>query len=81
MVSMGIYSELEFDGTRCKNCGRLLHKHYGGKHTRRTYREWDGELVLATMMDVLCANCGGVNEIFWVADMGIFHFLQKSAYR
>ena len=46
---MGIYSDLEFDGTRCKHCNKLLYKNFGGKKTRGTYTEWDSELVLATV--------------------------------
>ena len=69
MVTMGIYSELSFDRTQCKHCNKLLHKNYGGKRTRHTYCEWDGELAWGTFVDVICSNCGGVNEIFWAADM------------
>ena len=66
---MGIISDIAADGDRCQHCGRLLHKYYGGKHTRELLREYDGDMVFATMVDIRCANCGVVNEIFWAADM------------
>ena len=66
---MGIISDLSADGDRCKHCGRLLHKHYGGKHTRRLLREWDGDIVFAMIVDITCGWCGAVNEIFYQADM------------
>jgi ribosomal protein S27E len=64
-----IQSDLSFDETQCKNCGRLLYRHYGGKHTRRSLREWDGDVVFATMADVRCAYCGEISTIFYQADM------------
>lgn len=66
---MGIPSDIAADNDRCKNCGRLLYKHYGGKRTRELLRLWDGDIVFALMVDVTCAWCGAVNEIFYVADM------------
>jgi ribosomal protein S27E len=62
-------SDLSADGDRCQHCGRPLHRHYGGKHTRRTLREWDGDVVFATMVDVWCEYCGAVTSIFGAADM------------
>lgn len=64
-----IHSDLESGGDRCKHCGRLLHEHYGGKHTRERLREWDDDVVFATMVDVTCGWCGAVNEIFYSADL------------
>lgn len=64
---MGIMSDIESDGDRCKNCGRLLHEHYGGKHTRRTLRFVDDDLCDAVVVDITCANCNAVNEVFWQA--------------
>ena len=66
---MGIPSDIASDGDRCQHCGRPLHRHFGGKHTRELLREWDGDIVYATMVDIRCANCGVVNEIFWAADL------------
>jgi len=64
-----IKSDIEFDKKRCQRCGRLLSENFGGKKLRRTLREWDGDVVFATMVDIRCANCGRVNEIFYQADM------------
>ncbi|RLI46568.1 hypothetical protein DRO69_02785 [Candidatus Bathyarchaeota archaeon] len=47
----------------------MLHEHFGGKQMRGTLREWDGDVVFATMVDIRCANCGAMNEIFYQADM------------
>ena len=68
-MTMGILSDIAADGDRCQHCGRLLHKHYGGKRTRELLREYDGDIVAATLIEIRCANCGVVNEIFWEADM------------
>lgn len=64
-----IHSDLEADGDKCKHCGRLLHKHFGGKRTRELLRLWDDDVVFATMVDITCGYCGAVNEIFYIADM------------
>ena len=64
-----IQSDLEFDKTKCKHCGRRLHEHFGGKHTRRTLREYDGDVVFATMVDIRCGYCGEISMIFYAADM------------
>jgi len=64
-----IQSDIEFDETKCKHCGRLLHRHFGGKRTRELLREYDGDVVDAVVADVTCANCGHVNEISWWAQL------------
>jgi ribosomal protein S27E len=66
---MGIASDIEADGDRCHNCGCLLWENFGGKHTRELLREWDGDIVFATMVDVTCGWCGAVNDIFYSADL------------
>jgi len=66
---MGIVSDIAADGDRCQHCGRLLHEYFGSKRTRETLRLWDDDVVFATMVDVTCAWCGAVNEIFYQADM------------
>jgi ribosomal protein S27E len=66
---MGSVSDIAADGDRCQHCGLLLHKHYGGKRTRELLREWDGDIVFATLVDITCGWCGAVNEIFYQADM------------
>jgi hypothetical protein len=66
---MGIMSDIEADGDRCRRCGRELYRHFAGKHTRRLLRERDGDIVYATIVNIRCAHCGVVNEIFWAADM------------
>ena len=66
---MGIISDIEADGDRCQHCGRLLCKHYGGKHTRELLRLWDDDVVFATLVDITCAWCGAVHEIFYSADL------------
>ena len=62
-------SDIAADSDRCQHCGRLLHKHFGGKHTRELLRLWDDDVVFATIVDITCAWCGAVNEIFYQADM------------
>jgi len=62
-----IRSDISADGDICKNCGRLLHEHFGGKRTRRTLRYCDDDLCDAVVADVTCGYCGYVNEIFWQA--------------
>jgi len=64
-----VFSDIAADGNRCRNCGRLLSKHYGGKTTRELLRLWDNDVVFAIVVDVTCAFCGAVNEIFYQADM------------
>ena len=64
-----IHSDLEADGTRCPNCGELLHKHYGGHETYPTLRMYDGDIVDALVADVWCSNCGYVNEVFLWAQL------------
>lgn len=64
-----IYSDLEADKDRCQRCGSLLHKYYGGHELYPTLRMYDGDIVYATMVDIRCASCGAVNEIFYIADM------------
>lgn len=64
-----IYSDLEADCDKCKNCRRLLCKHIAGKWTRELLREWDDDVVFATMVDVRCGYCGEINTIFYQADM------------
>jgi len=66
-MTMGILSDISAGGDICQNCGRLLSKHFGGKHTRRTLREYDGDVVYGMMVDIRCRNCGCVSEIFWQA--------------
>lgn len=65
---MGIRSEIKADSDRCKHCGRLLHEHYNGKHTRQTLREYDDDVWMATMVDVRCGYCGKITPIFYIAD-------------
>lgn len=62
-----IHSDLEADGDRCKNCGQLLRKHYGNHELYPTLRIYDGDIVDARMAEVICKNCGYVNELFWQA--------------
>ena len=62
-------SDIAADSDRCQHCGRLLHKHFGGKHTRELLRLWDDDVVFATIVDITCAWCGAVTSIFYQADM------------
>ncbi len=66
---MQMISDLKADRTRCKSCGYLLYQRLGSKRTRRTLREFDGEVILAVIIDIHCNHCSGVNEIFYQADM------------
>ncbi len=66
---MGIISDIAADGDRCQHCGRLLCGNFDGKRTRELLREYDGDVVFATMVDVTCGWCGAVTSIFWAADM------------
>ena len=61
-------SDLRADGDLCRNCGCLLHKHYGGKRRRRVLREWDNDAIIATLVDIRCGHCNKVNTIFYMAD-------------
>jgi ribosomal protein S27E len=65
---MTIHSDLA-DGDRCKHCGHLLCEHFGGKQFRQTLRFCDDDLCDAIVVDITCANCGGINEIFWWAQI------------
>lgn len=62
-------SDIAADGDRFRYCGRLLYQNFSGKRTLTLLREWDGDVVFATMVDVTCGWCGAVNEIFYIADM------------
>ena len=62
-------SDIAADNDRCRYCGRPLHRHFGGKRTRRTLREWDGGLVIGTWVDIRCSRCGDVTTIWYQADM------------
>jgi ribosomal protein S27E len=66
---MGIHTELKNDRDQCRHCGRVLHRHFGGKRTREVLREHEGDVVIATMVDVTCAACRGVTSIFYMADL------------
>ncbi|MFQ5674682.1 MAG: hypothetical protein ACE5PV_24335 [Candidatus Poribacteria bacterium] len=61
---MGIISDIAADGDRCLNCGRLLHKHYGGHELYEILRMYDDDIVDALAVDVRCSTCGYTNEIF-----------------
>ncbi len=66
MVS--IYSEIQFDRYTCDHCGYQLYQHFGGKHTREVLWEHESELVIATIVDVRCAECAGVSSVFYMAE-------------
>ncbi len=65
---MGLISEIQFDRDQCRHCGQLLYQHFGGKHTREVLREHDSELVIATIVDVRCAECSSVTSVFYMVD-------------
>ncbi len=66
---MDMISDLRADGDRCKHCGCLLHRHYGGKRIRRVLTDYDGSLVIGTWVDIRCRQCRGITSVFYQADM------------
>jgi hypothetical protein len=66
---MGLIAELKADGDKCRYCGRILYEHFGGKRTRRFLREYEGELCVATIVDLECAFCGGITSLFYMVDL------------
>jgi len=57
---MGINTEFGLKIRKCAACGKVAGV---SKHIYQTFREWDGDICLATMVDLICKACGNTTSI------------------
>jgi len=65
---MGAIAELGFDNERCRHCGHKLYENVASKNKKQILYEHEGELTIATIVDIRCGYCGALNRIFYIGD-------------